>query len=205
VLVSARATGTNSFVYRTEARQLLEHLGRQYVCWIGHSFGGQQGFVAAQYDPNFWKGLLLLAPQMDRVTPHCRTSMDATVSVFRSDPDTSKYTDEIYDTPGSSLISQSGIYSALACEMVLRQRPESMVLAFGFLLGAHEGDFDREKMTTKIVLIFGGRDYALTKLRSVPGAEATLVVLPDSGHWMNWEEERRIRHEIIKLVAVMRA
>jgi pimeloyl-ACP methyl ester carboxylesterase len=195
----------------TEARQLLEHLGRQYGYWIGHSFGGQQGFVAAQHDPNFWKGLLLLAPQTDRVTPHCRTSMNAIASVFRSDPDTSRYADEIYDTPGSSLISKGGIYGALAREMALRQRAESMVLAFGALLGPHEGDFDWQKMTTKIVLVFGGRDaiappseghYAFTKLRSVPGAKATLVVLPDSGHWMNWEEELRVRDEIIKLVAV---
>jgi pimeloyl-ACP methyl ester carboxylesterase len=195
----------------TEARQLLEHLGRQYGYWIGHSFGGQQGFVAAQHDPNFWKGLLLLAPQTDRVTPHCRTSMNAIASVFRSNPDTSKYADEIYDTPGSSLISKSGIYGALAREMALRQRAESMVLAFDALLGPREGDFDWQKMTTKIVLVFGGRDaiappseghYAYTKLRSVPGAEATLKVLPDSGHWMNWEEERRIRDEIIKLLAV---
>lgn len=195
----------------TEARQLLEHLGRQSGYWIGHSFGGQQGFVAAQHDPQFWKGLLLLAPQTDRVTPHCRTSMDAIASVFQSDPDTSKYADEIYDTAGSSLISRSGIYGALAREMALRQRAESMVLAFGALLGPHEGDFDWQKMTTKIVLVFGGQDaiaplsegqYAIAKLKSVAGAEARLVVLPDSGHWMNWEEEIRIRDEIIKLVLV---
>ena len=193
----------------TEGRQLLEHLGWQYGYWVGHSFGGQQGFVAAQQDPEFWKGLLLLAPQTDRVTPHCRTSMDAIASVFRSDPATSRYADEIFDTPGSSLISKSGIYGALAREMALRQRAESMVLAFGALLGPQEGDFDWQKMTTKIVLVFGGRDaiapaseghYALTKLKSVPGAEVTLVELDASGHWMNWEDEERIKDEIIKLV-----
>lgn len=136
--------------------------------------------------------------------------MNAIVSVFQLNPDTSKYADEIYDTPGSSLIGKNGIYGALAREMALRQRAESMVLAFGALLGPHEGDFDWQKMTTRIILVFGSRDaiappsegeYALAKLRSVPGAEATLVVLPDSGHWMNWEEEGRIRDEIIKLVA----
>ena len=193
----------------TEGRQLLEHLGRKYGYWVGHSFGGQQGFVAAQQDSDFWKGLLLLAPQTDRVTPHCRVSMDAIASVFRSNPATSMYADEIYDTPGSSLNSKNGIYGALAREMALRQRAESMILAFGALLGPHEGDFDWQKMTTKIVMIFGGQDaiappsegeYALAKLKSVPGADATLVVLPETGHWMNWEEEQRIRDEIIKLV-----
>ena len=137
--------------------------------------------------------------------------MDAIVSVFRSDPATSKYADEIYDTPGSSLISKSGIYGALAREMALRQRAESMILAFGALLGPHEGDFDWQKMTTKIVLVFGGQDaiappsegeYAFTKLKSVPGAETTLVLLPDSGHWMNWEDEQRIRDEIYQLVEI---
>ena len=195
----------------TDARSLLEHLsladgGPCY--WIGHSFGGQQGFVAAAQDTAFWEALLLLAPQTDRVNPTTRTWLNGVKFDFAGDPDTAAYANALWDTPGPGLLSNKSagmagesIYGAFAREMALRQRSEGLVLAFDALLApTGEGYFDWAAMRTEIVLVFGGRDeiaptsegeYALAKLEEVDGARAKLVVLEGAGHWVNWECEAR--------------
>ncbi|KAL9122677.1 MAG: hypothetical protein Q9187_000763 [Circinaria calcarea] len=194
----------------TETRQLLEHLGFTSAFYVGHSFGAQQGFVAAAQDPWFWDALLLLAPQTDRVTPRTVTSMRSIMDVFAADRDTAQYANEIYDTPGAALHKRSGIYGALAREMCLRQRSEGLALAFDALLGPREGDFRWEEMKTRVVMVFGGKDliappsegsYALGRLNGVEGAMAELVILEEAGHWMNWECEDKIVEQILQLVS----
>ena len=192
-----------------DARSILEHLGFNAGYWIGHSFGGQQGFVAAAQDAEFWKGLLLLAPQTDRITSQTVSSMHAMMDAFAVDPETSAYADEIHGTPGATMASRNGIYGAFAREMALRQRSEGLLLAFRALLAPREGDFMWRDMRTRIVMLFGGKDeiapvsegkYALDQLDIVEGAHAQLIILEESGHWMNWEYEERTRDEVMKLV-----
>lgn len=178
--------------------------------WVGHSFGGQQGFVAAAQAPRFWKGLLLLAPQTDRVNPTTAASMTAMAQAFARDPDTAAYADELADTPGGAAMwARNGIYGAFAREMALRQRSPGLVLAFGALVAPREGDFAWRGMGTKIVMVFGGGDeiapvgegrYALGQLEGVEGAQARLVVLEEAGHWIIWECEELVVDEIMKLV-----
>ena len=192
-----------------DARALLDHLGFRSGYWVGHSFGGQQGFVAAAQAPQFWKGLLLLAPQTDRVNPITVSSMDAMREVFSKDPETALYANEIKDTLGAVTLGQNGIYGAFAREMALRQRSQGLVLAFGALLAPKEGDFAWRDMKTKTVMCFGGKDeiapisegkYALSELEGVEGAQARLVVLEKAGHWIIWEYEELVRDEIMKLI-----
>lgn len=193
-----------------DARALLQHLGFRSGYWVGHSFGGQQGFVAAAQAPRFWKGLLLLAPQTDRVNPTTAASMTAMAQAFARDPDTAAYADELADTPGGAAMwARNGIYGAFAREMALRQRSPGLVLAFGALVAPREGDFAWRGMGTKIVMVFGGGDeiapvgegrYALGQLEGVEGAQARLVVLEEAGHWIIWECEELVVDEIMKLV-----
>ncbi len=193
----------------SDARALLEHLGFRSGYWVGHSFGGQQGFVAAAQAPRFWKGLLLLTPQTDRVNPITVSSMNAMREIFSKDPETALYANELNDTLGAPMLARNGIYGAFAREMALRQRSQGLVLAFDALLGPKEGDFAWRDMKTKIVMAFGGKDeiapvsegkYALSKLEGVEGAQARLVVLEEAGHWINWDCEELVRDEIKKLV-----
>ena len=192
-----------------DARALLEHLGFRSGYWIGHSFGGQQGFVAAAQAPHFWKGLLLLAPQTDRVNPITVSSMNAMGDIFSKDPETALYANEINDTLGAVMLGQNRIYGAFAREMALRQRSEGLILAFKTLLAPKEGDFAWRDMKTNIVMCFGGKDdiapvgegrIALSKLEGVEGAKARLVVLEKAGHWIIWEYEELMRDEIMKLI-----
>ena len=193
----------------TDARSILEHLGFKAGYWVGHSFGGQQGFMAAAQDAHFWKGLLLLAPQTDRITPQVVSSMRSMTDIFAADPETAVYANEIHGTPGATMAARNGIYGAFAREMALRQRSEGLVLAFRALLALREGDFAWGDMRTRIVMVFGGKDeiapvsegkYALGRLENVQGAQAQLVVLEEAGHWINWEYEERIKDEVMKLV-----
>ncbi|ERF75986.1 hypothetical protein EPUS_01352 [Endocarpon pusillum Z07020] len=196
--------------FATEARSVLEYLGFEAGYWVGHSFGGQQGFVAAAQDAQFWKGLLLLAPQTDRITPRTISSMHAMMDVFAADPETAAYANEIHGTPGPSMAARNGIYGAFAREMALRQRSEGLALAFRALLAPREGDFAWRHMRTRIVMVFGGKDeiapiseglYALGRLEGVEGVQGQLVVLEEAGHWMNWEYEEHTKEEVMRLVA----
>lgn len=193
----------------SDARALLEHLGFRSGYWVGHSFGGQQGLVAAAQAPQFWKGLLLLAPQTDRVNPITVRSMNAMKDAFVQDPETALYANELNDTLGGAMLARNRIYGAFAREMALRQRSRGLILAFDALLAPKEGDFAWRDMKTKIVMVFGGKDeiapvsegrYALGELEDVEGAQARLVVLEKAGHWINWECEELMREEIKKLV-----
>lgn len=194
-----------------DARALLQHLGFRSGYWVGHSFGGQQGFLAAAQAPQFWKGLLLLAPQTDRVNPITVSSMTAIKDTFSQDPGTAAYANELHGTLGAVVLGRNGIYGAFAREMALRQRSRGLVFAFGALLAPREGDFAWRDMETKIVMVFGGEDeiapvregrYALGQLEGVEGAQARLVVLEKAGHWIIWECEEFMRDEIKKLVGV---
>ena len=193
----------------TEGRQLLQHLGFTSGYFVGHSFGAQQGYLAASQDPEFWHGLLLLAPQTDRITPRTVKSMKTMIDLFDEDSETAAYAEELRYTPGPNMTAKNGIYGAFAREMALRQRSEGLILAFRALLEPREGDFVWKDMKTKIVIVHGGEDeiapvsegeYALEKLRGTEGAKAELIVLPKSGHWMNWEYEELTRDLILKLV-----
>ncbi len=193
----------------SDARALLEHFSFRSGYWVGHSFGGQQGFVAAAQAPRFWKGLFLLAPQTDRVNPITVGSMNAMKDNFFTDPETAMYANELNDTLGTAMLARNRIYGAFAREMALRQRSEGLVLAFDALLAPKEGDFAWQDMKTKIVLAFGGQDeiapvsegrYALSKLETVGDAQVRLLVLEEAGHWINWECEELMRVEIMKLV-----
>lgn len=195
----------------SDARALLEHLGFRSGYWVGHSFGGQQGFVAAAQAPRFWKALLLLAPQTDRVNPITVSSMNAIKDTFAKNPETALYANELNDTLGAAMLARNGVYGAFAREMALRQRSEGLILAFDALLAPKEGDFEWRDMNTKIVMFFGEKDdiapvsegrYALGKLKGVEGAQARLVVLENAGHWINWECEELVRDEIMKMVNV---
>ncbi|KAK2766854.1 hypothetical protein FQN54_006168 [Arachnomyces sp. PD_36] len=197
----------------TEARQLLQHLGFSSGYFVGHSFGAQQGYVAAALDPGFWQGLLLLAPQTDRVTPRTAKFMKAMMDIYDKDPETAAYAEEVRYTPGTRMVAKNGIYGAFAREMALRQRSEGLALAFKALLEPKEGDFAWKDMKTRIVIVHGGEDelapvsegeYALRMLRAVEGADAELLVLPESGHWMNWENEEWTRDQVLKLVGFSR-
>jgi hypothetical protein len=58
--------------------------------------------------------------------------MDAIASVFRSDPDTLKYADEIYDTPGSSLISKNNGYVAKSWTSAFQQGIYTSILFLSY-------------------------------------------------------------------------
>ena len=135
--------------------------------------------------------------------------MKAMMDIFAADPETAAYANEIYNTPGTQMLARNSIYGAFAREMALRQSSEGLTLAFHALLSPREGDFAWVHMKTRIFMVFGGRDeiapisegeYALAKLDSIEGARAELVVLEESGHWMNWEYEERTRDLIMKMV-----
>jgi pimeloyl-ACP methyl ester carboxylesterase len=192
-----------------EARNLLELLGFKEGYFVGHSFGGQQGFVAAAQDSAFWKALLLLAPQTDHVTPRTVVSMRNMIEKFDAEPETAAYANEIYDTLGQHMLAKSGIYGAFAREMALRQNSKSLVLAFRALLSPKESEFIWPNMKTRIILVYGGRDeiapvsqgvYAHDKLVKVEGTNAKLVIWKEAGHWMNWELEDRTRDIIMEMV-----
>jgi hypothetical protein len=59
--------------------------------------------------------------------------MDAITSVSRSDPDTPKYADEIYDTPGSSLIGKTNGYAAKSWTSAFQQGICTAILFLSYI------------------------------------------------------------------------